>query len=319
MGGAGHAAPFPALGDVAEDALPTVDVPRPSRVVDGQSRVIQGLSGTRLEGERIRGGAGLTLRNCHDLEVVGFDIAGSKFSGLSIDNCQRIRVLGGFFHDNGREKNGSPSGRIGHGIHLTGECEDVVVAGVRCSGNFEDGVQSGNNFKGVAWLMDCGFSGNMENGADQKGGTLVHVRPDYRDNGDGRGMEAIVVHNHAAECRVLGGRLKTKDDGAACINVSNGASVLVAGTVLDASGTKSFCVEAGKGAVLELRHATLIGGVERPLLRVRDAKLTMDACLLHSDRSVWMKIGDEDVEKNDILSGIQRAELIVRNCRETDP
>ncbi len=308
--------PFPGLATLSEDALPHFDIPEPGVLVDGAPRIITGVSGLRIQAERIRGGNGLTVRDCADVELVGLDIADSTFSGLTIENSRRVRVLGGHFHDNGRKQKGSPSGRLGHGIHLVGACEDIVIAGVRSDGNYEDGLQAGNDFTGVAWLVDCRMADNMENAVDQKSGTIVHVRPDYGGNGDGRGMEAIIVHNQAAECRIYEGRLAVKDDNASCLNVANDATAFVAGTALDAAGVKSFCVEAGKKAHLVLMRATLRGGDGRPMVKTKGAKVRMDGCRLHSNRTVWLRIDGDAYDKEAVLAGIDTAIANVRNCAE---
>ncbi len=273
--------------------------------------------GFTVRGERIVGGEGLVLRNCVDVVLQDLDISGSRFSGLNLHGCRNVRVIGGRFYENGRHKSGSNSGRIGHGIHLAGDSENISVEGAECFKNFEDGLQTANSFTGTATLLDCDFHDNLENAVDQKGGTVIHIRPDYRENGDGRGMEAIVVHNHAVRARIHGGRLAVKDIKASCLKVAEGGVVQVQGTVLDARNSRSYCVQGFENTAIELFEAVLLGNPGSPLVRSR-GRLRMTSCRLRGGAGIWLVSSGNAWTREQVLRGIADADLTVADCREGD-
>lgn len=272
-------------------------------------------SGFVIEKQQIKGGAGLLLSGCSDVKLVDLDISGSNFSGLNLHACRNVRVIGGLFHGNGRVKGGSNSGRIGHGIHLAGECADISIEGAEAKGNFEDGVQTANSFSGTVTLADCRFHDNMENAVDQKGGVIIHIRPDYFGNGDGRGMEPIVIHNNATLTRISGGRLVAKDDKGACLKVTNGAVVQIQATVLDARNAQAFCLEGFEQSTIEVFEATLYGSRDRPIVKTRGV-LRMTSCRMRSTYPMWIVTSDKDLTKEAVLRGVDTPRLAAINCGE---
>lgn len=257
------------------------------------SQVIKDRPGIVITDWMISGGSGLKLVRCPGAVIENLDISQSSFSGLWLEDCPGALVSGGFFHDNGRHRKGSPSGRVGHGIHLSRNCNEILIEGAEAFGNFEDGAQQARNCTGRVTYRNVVFHHNMENGLDAKGGFVRLENPSMHDNGDGRGMEAVILHKNCAGFECYDGSLIVREgeNNTACINAANGPGVRIERTTLDASAAESQPIE-GTGKIT-LIEAILIAK-NRPLVKVdTPCDVLLDRCVLSKPGTKsWYRVDD---------------------------
>lgn len=254
------------------DEPPGEEPPPPLPVREPMTpQTITGKQGLVIKDRIITGGAGLKLVGCRDVTIENVEILKSSYSGLWLDGCINVIVRKSFFHDNGRYQDGSNSARLGHGIHIGGNTSaNILIEDCTMQANFEDGVQQANSVNpfDTPTYRRCEFIDNMENGFDGKAGKAYFVDCTFVNNGDGRGMEGLILHNTFGGC-VLEDcfiAVKANETGGSGLNTGSGPAKLVRCRVT-AEGSASIPVESS-GPKLEVIDSTLISNATKPLVRL---------------------------------------------------
>lgn len=306
------------VGTEVEVDVPDVSAPPPVTREALSPQVYSGVNSLVLEHKVVTGGAGLKFVNCNGLVLKDIEVTKSSFSGIWLDNCKNVVVDGCVLHHNGREQTSAGnSGRLGHGLFISGaNSSNIKVTNVEAYGNFEDGCQQDPSLTTTVTYEDCDFHDNMENGFDGKGGYAVMSGMLMENNGDGRGMEAIVLHQQFKGLVINDSTLSLKvgENGASGINTSAGY-IRMENVQVNTSMCESIPVESSWSEITAY-NCQFIGSKTKPLARsTGGAKMAFTSCSFGKSadgNSVWIVDNGTSIQAVDVKPGLSTNTLTVK-------